>query len=243
MASAPQPMKATPTDAVTMSNGSTLPFESAMAPPITSAPRVVHAKIGPANGRAVVASPAMCTAASTANSTAARRSLCTPKTMAISVGTAARATDAASSASATTSGRVSSRAHAKATTTPVASAIRGQNSTGSTESSMPAATAPPRTRAAPETAVHPVAVPSRRMRTPRAVSGRNIEASATTAPAAHSTSVRSSESPLDATLGSTAIAAATPKSAVRPAAVAPTGARRHVMSPAVTASATASGRV
>ncbi len=185
----------------------------------------------------------MCTAASAGNSTAARRSLCTPKAMAISVGTAARATDAATSASATTPGRVSSRAHRTATTAPVASAISGQNSTGSTLSSTPAATALPRTRAAPVTAVHPVAVPSSRIGTPRAESGRNAEASATTAPVAHSTSVRNSESPVDATLGSTATAAAAPKRAVRPVAVAPEGARRHVMSPAVTASAAASGRV
>ena len=62
------------------------------------------------------------------------------------------------------------------------------------------------------------------MGTPRATSGRNDAAIATTAPAATRMSVRSSDSALEATLGSTAIAAADANSAVRPAAYRPDGA-------------------
>ena len=73
----------------------------------------------------------MCAAARSGNSTAARSRGCSPETMASVVGIEAATTDAASMASAITAGRDPTRAHVAAITTPAASAMTGQNSTGS----------------------------------------------------------------------------------------------------------------
>jgi hypothetical protein len=199
--------------------------------------------VGPAIGRAVVAVAAMCASASSGNSTAARSVGCSPDTIASTVGTAARATAAASNASAIHAGRDSTRVHITAIVAPAASATSGQNSTNSTLSSAPVAIAEPRTSAAPVTAVQPATTPSSRTGTPRADSGRNAAATATTMPIDTSARVRNSESPLEPTLGSTAIAAAVPNSAVRPEARESSVARRQVISPPATPSAAARGSV